>query len=252
MLDEYDVRYWFAENPEECAQEPKAQAILRQCQHEFRPWFRYPSSEEISRIQNPTEKREAQRAREKIRREIAARHDLSWWADLRKEIQKQDVPDSLVDKFADYLAGYVLVWEDEEVRSRRAGGTSYEWVRHGGLVTEPDPNAGKTVKHRLRPRSKRVHLLPEWRKAKRLRQKLGNDLGGRLPAHPTTRAPHKESLKSTLSRLMVEKLGATGKSQASASNLVTSIWELIDEADRDSDPATVARSVRRSRRRGHN
>jgi len=252
MLDKYDVRLMLSVSPEECVEKREVQAILRNSRYQFRPWYQYPSSEEISRIQNPTEKRTAQKERDRVRSEILASRHISWWSDLRNEIQRQGVPRPLANKFAYYLAGYVLVQEGEEIRSRHVRGTCYEWIPQRDLVAERDLQTGNLVKHRLKSRGKKGYALPEWRKAKRVRQALATDLGGTLPDSPKTHPPHKESLKSTLSRLMVEKLGIAGKSQAAASELVTSVWELIGESDRDSDPGTLARSVRRSRRRGQN
>ncbi|HEY4683393.1 MAG TPA: hypothetical protein VIH17_09110 [Candidatus Acidoferrales bacterium] len=84
---------------------------------------------------------------------------------------------------------------------------------------------------------------PEWRRAKRLFSRMGWKPG------PTVNPPHRESLKTTVTRLMVEHLQEQGAPQGKAAYMVTSVWELIGKGDPESDPASTARVARLSRRR---
>jgi hypothetical protein len=153
---------------------------------------------------------------------------------LRGELLRAEVPDSLADCFGDYLSGYVLVRDREQAKSEEE---RIELVP-SGRGSEPI-----YVLKSFGERSK-GRVTPEWRRAKRLAKAL------RLPPNPTTHPPQQQSLKTTLSHLMVEALKSNGASLAKAAETVNSVWGLIGEASDEFDPGlSVARAARRARQR---
>ncbi len=221
---------WFSIDPSACVNNRRAQQILRKYHNSGRPWIRYPSAEEIAAAKKPAEKEVLQKQLQKAVTDAIARQHIPWCEDLRNEILRLGVPRALAERFADLLTVYWVIGEGEEVRSK-----------------EPVlPLAGARESKRWR---KERQAAPEWRRAKRLLQRLGSDLNGTLPLSPSIRPPHREALKSTISRLMIEDLQSGRLSNSEAAEVTTSIWELIDEADSDSDPASLARSANRSKMR---
>jgi hypothetical protein len=153
---------------------------------------------------------------------------------LRGELLRAEVPDSLADCFADYLSGYVLVRDREQAKSEE------ERIE---LVPSERGSEPIYVLKSFGERSK-GRVTPEWRRTKRLAKSWG------LPLSPTTRPPQHQSLKTTLTHLMVEVLKNNGASLGKAAETVNSAWGLIGEASDEFDPGlSVARAARRARER---
>jgi hypothetical protein len=135
----YAFRLWFARDPEQCLSNARSRDIVRACK-----FLSLPS-----------------------------------WDDLRTQIIKKGVPNSLADLFADYMAGYKLV---------------SEWEPHRGLDSALNPQSTENVSFE---QAKRLGMLKgkpisTWRKTKRLLKKSG------LDSNPGAHPPHTEHLKSKI------------------------------------------------------
>jgi hypothetical protein len=203
--------------------------ILRRLHHPLRPWFQYPTLEEINAARTAGEKRELERQRNAVGVEQVRRQHIRWWDDLQTELLRVRVPASSADSFADYLSGYTMVRDRDQAKSGK----------------EPIRLVLSRSLYRLAPAGvqKKGRVLPEWRRAKRLAKAL------RFPPSPTTHPPLCQSLKTTLTDLMVEDLKRHGASSAHAAVTVNSLWGLIGEATDDFEPGSVARAARRARQR---
>jgi hypothetical protein len=151
------------------------------------------------------------------------RQNVVWWDDLKEQVQKRRIGDNLVERFADYLAGYAL-------------------VREFDIISETDPKQPGRV-------------TPFWRKAKRQVEKLqtkGLDIGSSVSLH----YPGREHLRTTLIAKMEDELvaSATGWKRQFCGRTITELWRLVGEeisskSNPDDRDATVARRNRRSRKR---
>jgi hypothetical protein len=54
--DSHDTREWFAADPSACISNPAAQKILRQYEHPYRYWTKFPGKDEENRIRATFEK----------------------------------------------------------------------------------------------------------------------------------------------------------------------------------------------------
>ncbi len=100
-----------------------------------------------------------------------------------------------------------------------------------------------TVRDREQVKTEGGRATPQWRRTKRFLKELN------LPPSPTTAPPHRQSLKTTLTNLMVGELQRHGASLAKAAQTVNSVWRLIGEASDEFDSGSLARAVRRARHR---
>jgi hypothetical protein len=250
-LDSHGVREWFAAAPAACISNAAAQKILRQYEHPFRLWIRFPGENEETSIRSSFEnvvsilvqkqsvgrgkkaraavERKARESLEKgVRREMQIRawpaaqelvtdQFTAWWQSLRNHLS-DFLPTEIVDRFADYLAGFLLLQENETPRS------SATWE-----------DKSKTTNN-------------EFRQFKRLLPKLNGRPGrlqSMLPA--STNPPHQESLKTSLIRIMTDELVKVGYSRKLiAEKYLPETWDAIGETIRDS---SFLRTERRSRQR---
>ena len=179
------------------------------------------------------EKRELEQQRNAMGVEQVRRQHIPWWEDLRVELLQVAVPVSLADSLADYLSGYVMVRDREQAKSEEE------------RIELVPSKRGKEPIFELKSLGERSkdRVTPEWRRAKRTAKAWG------LPPSPTTQPPHRQSLKTTLTHLMIEDLKVKGASLARAAETVNSVWGLIGEASDEFDPGSVARAERRARQR---
>ena len=255
-LDSHDVREWFAADPSACVADPTAQKILREYEHPFRHWMKFPGKDEESRIRANYEKAVGIKAKEWVARgknakpaasEKALRtsaekgiqremqslswaaaqalvndQSAAWWQSLRGHLLSC-VPREVADRFADYLTGFLLVQENETPR------TTTVWNRNKNKQEAKVTNT-------------------DWRHLKNLLKKLAEgpcDLASALPA--STNPPHQESLKTRLIALMFQELAALDYTQKSiAKKYLHPVWDAIGEGIRDS---SFLRTERRSRHR---
>ena len=136
------------------------------------------------------------------------------WDALRAQIIAKEIPKTLADLFSDYMAGYMLV---------------SEWEPHRGLDSDLE---GKPIS--------------TWRKTKRcFTAPQSLEVFGELEpvsAHP----PHREHLKSKITRLMRADLSNAGLPKKKADIMLQEIFSLIGERiELDS----VGRTATRSRKR---
>jgi|SRR5215471_9226885 len=148
--DTYNVREWFAADPAACISDPAAQKILREYEHPYRHWVKFLGKDEERRIRAAFDKAvrvktkeravgigKAKRAAiEKTLRESAEKgirrkmRTLSWpavqvlvndqstaWSESLRKRLNRFLPHKVVDRFADYLTGFLLVQENETPRS---------------------------------------------------------------------------------------------------------------------------------------
>jgi hypothetical protein len=224
--DDYDVWQWFARAPQACVADSSARRILRGLKHPFRPWFRFPTLDEIKSARKAEERKRLQKERDDL---IDQQH-VPWWQHLRAELLRVGVPALSADSFTDYLSGYVMVRDRDQAKSEKERINLV--LSDRGYVLE---SSGEQKKGRV---------TAEWRRAKRLARAL------RFPPSPTTHPPHSQSLKTTLTHLMVEALKSDGASLAMAADTVNSVWGLIGEASNEFDLGfSVARAARRARQR---
>lgn len=218
-LDSFVVREWFAADPAACISDSTAQQILREYEHSYRWWFKFPGKNEQDRIKsafdkavqietlkrtahgNHAERENVERVLRKSAEKLAQREidRLSWeatealfndqftpwWQSLRNYICGC-VPREVADRFADYLTGFLLVQENETPRS------TANWKRDKGNDQEEVTNT-------------------DWRQLKRLLKKLAagsRKLDSMLAA--SINPPHQESLKTKLIALMFKELAALG------------------------------------------
>lgn len=85
-LDEYDVRYWFAEAPEACVSNSDALVILHKWEHPIRPWVRYPSQWERNAARTAAEKKDIERQVSEAQTDLFKHQHVSWWNDLRPRL----------------------------------------------------------------------------------------------------------------------------------------------------------------------
>jgi hypothetical protein len=249
--DSHDVREWFAADPSACVSNPSAQKILRAYEHEYRPWIKFPGKLEERTIRSAFEKAArvhveqrfahgGKRARaaalkkvlkkvEKgVQTTIQARasgpaqalvsDQVTPWSESLRNHLKEVLPQEVVERFADYLTGFLLIQENETPRR------SATWEDRSRTS-----NAG-------------------WRELKKFLPVLNGgpgDLGSMLPA--STCRPHEEALKTKLTRLMSQELFELIDSRKEiARNFLPKIWDAIGEGILD---RSFLRTERRSRRR---
>jgi len=153
--DDYDVWHWFARDPQACVANTSARRILRGLKHPLRPWFRFPTLEEIISARTAEERKRL----EKERDDLIDRQHIPWWQHLREELLRVEVPVLLADSLTDYLSGYVMVRDREQAKSEKERINLVLWDR--GYVLE---SSGEQKKGRV---------TAEWRRAKRLARALG-------------------------------------------------------------------------------
>ena len=160
--DDYDVWHWFARDPKACVANTSARRILRGLKHPLRPWFRFPTLEEIISARTVEERKRL----EKERDDLIDRQHIAWWQHLHAELLRVEVPILLAGRFADFLSGYVMVRDRDQAKSGK----------------EPIKLVLSRSLYRLEPAGvqKKERVLPEWRRAKRLAKAL------RFPPSPTT------------------------------------------------------------------
>jgi hypothetical protein len=231
--DEYDVWHWFARDPQACVADAGAQRVLRGLKHPSRPWFQFPTLQDIIRAGTPEERKRL----EKERDDLIKRQREPWWQHLRTELLPVGVPVSLADRFADHLSGYVVVRDREQAKFEEQPVRVVSTKRGYELISP----SGRS--RQFPGEQKKGRVLPEWRRAKRLVKELA------FPPIPTATPPGKQSLKTTLTSLMIREMQRHGASLAEAAETVNSVWALIGEAGDEFDPGSVARADRRARQR---
>lgn len=245
-VDVFDLREWFVADPLSCVSDIGAQKILRKYEHPSRWWITSPLQDEEDRLRSRFEnavrvevKQRAARSRgarasigkelresaeKAIRKEmvgvayrageaLVADQFTPWWQSLRHYLSPI-VPEEVVDRFADYLCGYLLVLENETPLS------SATWE----------------------DRSKKTN--DNGRQLKKLLRKLNGgtgDVKSILPASATP--PQQEGLKTKLIRLMTEDLVALGYSRdIIAHRFLPFVWNAVGDR-------TLGRSFLRTERR---
>ena len=250
-LDSYDVREWFVANPSACVSDIAAQKILREYGHPSRLWITFSLQDEKRRIRSHFDKavrvaakQQVERSRKAARasietelRETAekgihqrigalaqrARQALldeqftPWWQGLQNHLNGF-LPEEVVDRFADYLSGFLLVVENETPRN------SAKWE----------------------DRSKKSNS--DWRQLKELLRNLNGkpgDAASMLPASATP--PQQEALKTKLIRVMSEELVALDYSRKIiADRFLPFVWHAVGDRILGS---SFLRTERRSRQR---
>jgi len=250
-FDSHDVREWFAADPSACISDIAGRRILRKYEHPYRWWIKFPGPQEEALIRSHFEKpvriaikERAARSRkgarasiEKNVRELAERgvrertgtlaqrasqalvddQLTPWWQSLRNHLA-EFLPNKIVDRFADYLAGFVLVLENETPRSS---------------VSERNGNKNS---------------INERRELKKLLRTLNGGAAvsnSMLP--PCANPPHREALKTSLMRILSDELFALDyKRKEIALTFLPQIWDAIGERIL---PSSFLRSERRSRQR---
>jgi hypothetical protein len=152
--------------------------------------------------------------------EMLERQNEPWWRELEREVRRLGVPSDLCLQFADYLAGFALVRYFE--------------------VPKVDQRDASRVS-------------PDWRRAKRFQKRLGFD------PEPSLKRPRRESLRTSVTRLMEEQLTSSPSKwkRQFCGRTLCELWRLVEEeisqskgnSDPELEDQTVARISRRSRRR---
>src|SRR5258708_21913490 len=139
-----------------------------------------------------------------------------WWQSLRNHLSVI-IPEDVVDRFTDYLSGYLLVMENETPRSSAT-------------------------------RENRKKKVNNGRQLKKLLRKLNEgpgDLDSMLP--PSATPPHQEALKTKLIRVMSEELVALGYTRdIVAYRYLPFVWKAVSHRILD---RSFHRIERRSRHR---
>jgi hypothetical protein len=233
-LDAFDVREWFAADPSACISDIAAQTILREYGHASRLWITFPLQDEKRRIRSHFDKavrvaakQQVERSRKAARASIEtelresaekgihqrigalaqrARQALldeqftPWWQGLQNHLNSF-LPEEVVDRFADYLSGFLLVVENETPRN------SAKWE----------------------DRSKKSNS--DWRQLKELLRNLNGkpgDAASMLPASATP--PRQEALKTKLIRVMSEELVALDYSRKIiADRFLPFVWHAVGD-----------------------
>jgi hypothetical protein len=131
VLDEFDVRHWFARDPLCCVENPEARRILRSQDFGWRPWV-------------GTEYNNRQLFTEWI---TPARWQEGFWSSLSDSLEEL-VGSGLGNRFADFLVGFLLVINNETPGRKyedREGRISHKLIPH-------DPKAAAK-------RDRDLHLL---------------------------------------------------------------------------------------------
>ncbi len=249
--DSYDVREWFVANPSACVSDIAAQKILREYEHPSRLWITFPVQDEKRRIESHFDKalrvavkqqvaRSRKAARASIEKELRESAEKGirqrigalaqragqalvdeqftpWWQGLRNHLNSF-LPEEVVDRFADYLSGFLLVVENETPRN------SAKWE----------------------DRSKKSNS--DWRQLKELLRNLNGkpgDAASMLPASATP--PQQEALKTKLIRVMSDELVALDYSRKIiADKFLPFVWHAFGDRILGS---SFLRTERRSRQR---
>jgi hypothetical protein len=214
--DLFDVRWQFSQDPAACVSVVRNCRLLRNHPFALRPWIPplalthlvpRKGFEYLPHIDDP------HGHRQDAAKAAADRQYVPWWVDIQKTIARlipggstDPLANRLADRFADYMAGYILVLEGEQVRR--------------------DPENPRRV-------------TPHWRRARKaLKELVGTfDL-------PTTRPPKRESLKAALTRLMFKDLRAEGFRQEDSNDVVALVWRRLGETYDQSSIARIARRSR--------
>jgi hypothetical protein len=250
-LDSYDVREWFVADPTACVSDIAAQKILREYEHPSRLWITFPVQDEKRRIESyfgkalriavkqqvgrsrnaaqaSIERKLRESAEKGIHQRIGALAQRAgkalvdeqftpWWQGLRNHLNSF-LPEEVVDRFADYLSGFILVVENETPRS------SAKW------------------------KDRRKKSNSDWRQLKDLLRKLNGkpgDAASMLPASATP--PQQEASKTKLIRVMFEELVALGYSRKIiADKFLPLVWQAVGDRIRS---RSFLRTERRSRQR---
>ncbi len=258
-LDSFVVREWFAVDPAACISDLTAQQILREYEHSYRWWFKFPGKNEQDQIKAAFDKavqiwtlkrtahgkrskrenvervlrkssekfaqREIERLSSKATEALFNDQFTPWWQSLRNYICTC-VPREVADRFADYLAGFLLVQENETPRS------TAHWKKEKGKEQEEVTNT-------------------DWRQVKKLLKKLAGGSSVRSSMLPATaNPPQQESLKTRLIVLMFQELVALDYSRKLiADKYLPMVWNAIGEGIRDSSLLRVERRSRQRTRR---
>ena len=250
-LDACDVREWFVANPSACVSNESAQNILRAYEHPIRWWIKFPWKEEEASIRSRFEKasrilikervaKAGKRGRASIEKttqksvERGIRIEMRTirsnaaqalandqftpsWQSLRNHLAGF-LPAKVIDRFADYLAGFVLVLENETPRSS---------------VSERNGNKNS------------INGRRELKKF--LRSLNGGAAVSNSMLPPCANPPHREALKTSLMRIMSDELFALDyKRKEIALTFLPQIWDGMGERI---FPSSFLRSERRSRQR---
>jgi hypothetical protein len=249
----YDVRWWFANDPGTCVLNAQARKLLRGYPFPLRPWIPHSPLAKFVRGERwqqvhigPAVLKQRPRFYdfyEEYKKKVFDQQRISWWDDLRERIEEKldrlalTARDRLARRFADYIAGYMLVCEGEQHmdRDQDLEGNQISTWRRG--------------KRCFNDATKPVYI---WRGGKwRVGKYKVRDVFGEwapISAHP----PHREHLKTTLTRLMVQRLRSKKISFADSALTIASVWKLIGEtvlATAYGPGASIARAERRSRKR---
>ena len=172
-LDSYDVREWFSRDPSACISDKTAHKILREYEHPSRLWITFREQDEIERMRScfekvvpiaveqraarsrsatrgPLEKKMWESAEKRIRQQIGAvrRHagqallddqSAPWWQGLRNYLDSF-LPGEVVDRFANYLSGFVMVVENGTPR-----GASGKWRQVKSLLHKLNAGARSSI-----------------------------------------------------------------------------------------------------------
>jgi hypothetical protein len=223
-LDSFDVREWFVGDPSACVSDIAAQKILREYEHPSKLWITFAAQEEKRRIKPNFEKaipiaveqraarsrnarraaieKEVRKIAEKgIRKELGAIAQRAgqalvddqftpWWQCLRNYLDSF-LPEEVVDRFADYLSGFVMAVENETPRGAKG----------------------------------------EWRKVKSLLHKLNDGLDNSIcMSSLSPNPPQKEALMTTLTRTMSAELFALGLDRKEvARTFLPQIWAAVGQ-----------------------
>ena len=250
-LDSFDVREWFAADPSACVSDIAAQKILREFEHPSRLWITFPVQDEKRRIESyfgkalriavkqqvgrsrnaaqaSIERKLRESAEKGIHQRIGALAQRAgkalvdeqftpWWQGLRNHLNSF-LPEEVVDRFADYLSGFLLVVENETPRS------SAKWE----------------------DRSKKSNS--DWRQLKELLRKLNGEPGDAASMLPASATPsQQEALKTRLIRVMSEELVALDYSRKIiADKFLPLVWHAVGDRILG---GSFLRTERRSRQR---
>lgn len=193
-LNLYDVRQCFAENPTRCVSHDAAKDVLRAHEHPVRGWIKLP--------------------KERLR--CVNDQLIPWWRSLRDHLS-DILPSEVVDRFADYLSGFMLVLENETLRSTTLRGSN---KKSNG----------------------------DWRQLKKLLSQLRDSTDDLPLIMPVSVAPpQQESLKTKLIGAMSKELADLDYShKIIADRFLPPVWDAIGENILTS---SFLRSERRSRKR---
>lgn len=94
----YDVLYWFSHDPGRCVDNPRARTVLRRYVSPFPQWIKPASAAGKKTQYGP------------------------WWEALRDAIGDLalGIPETVRDRYADYLTGFILVCEEQQERDTSA------------------------------------------------------------------------------------------------------------------------------------